>query len=137
MTEVSPDCNLCDSHLGAISHYMAFATWPDPTEPDIFIHTCDSVNNVCKNPWLRCTCESGSTGTSWKSVLFPKLPSGPLEMCLIDPVSVIFTPRRFKAFSDMTVNIAEQHLPNPALVKTSASISFVRTIYFLSSTTEV
>lgn len=97
---------------------------------------CMSVTStIYKSPGLQYMCEKGSTGTSWKSFFFPRLTSSPLEMCLIDPISVRFTPRRFRA--DMIVAILEQHLPNPTLMKTSASVSFVRAIYFLSSTTEV
>lgn len=97
---------------------------------------CMSVTStIYKSPGLQYMCEKGSTGSSWKSFFFPRLTSSPLEMCLIDPISVRFTPRRFRA--DMIVAILDQHLPNPTLMKTSASVSFVRAIYFLSSTTEV
>lgn len=91
-------------------------------------------------------------GTNWKSIIFSKLTSDPLEMCLIDPISVTFTPQRFLAFSTLmgpppppsplkppiaALSNVLSTAANQTLIKTSAFLSFVRMIYLPSSTSEV
>lgn len=59
-----------------------------------------------------------------------------MEICLLDPVSVIFTPRRFQDHPDSSL-IEWAIRSNQTLTKTSAGLFFVRMIYLPSSSSEV
>lgn len=80
-----------------------------------------------------CIWISEPTGTNWKSIIFPRLTSNPLEMCLIDPDSVIFTPRRFQPPMAALSNVFQ---PDPCK-NICLPLSFVRMTYLPTSTSEV